>query len=114
MQPERSKQLKELIIGLEHLLSWLDLDPRCQWAKHFSRMNYEAIQLRDNGFTQDQLNSLSTSIRSVYGGMGSFNDYCPPPMDKKRATWYKDSTKPKEPSSDVYELALALKVIDSY
>jgi hypothetical protein len=54
-----------------------------------------------NTFEQEQLNQLSTSLRFVCGGVGSFNDYVP-----HQFTWDIDTF-----SNHFWESALALKVV---
>ena len=73
----RSEQLDTLVASLSELIVILSFDPRCQWLSHFEKCLSDANYLRADGFTQNQLNELSGSVRSVFGGMGSFNDYAP-------------------------------------
>jgi len=73
----RPAQLQNLIVHLLNLEQVLALDPTCQWAGHFSRCLSTAKWLASAGASQDQLNELSGSVMSVFGGMGSFNDYAP-------------------------------------
>lgn len=100
----RKSQLSNLKVELENLVGILRKDSGCTWLKHFEHCLESADILLENGFEQDQLNDLSTKIRSVYGGMGSFNDYVPPPN-----TWGNN-----EYSGKVYDAAMELKVIGRY
>jgi hypothetical protein len=79
---ERTNQLDELIEALSKLTEMLTLDSSCQWRRHFEHCLVNARELRSNGFEQSNLNELSGSIRYVYGGMGSFNDYAPIAADE--------------------------------
>jgi hypothetical protein len=104
----RSAQLQKLVAHLAALNDVLALDQRCQWRHHFASCLREARSLSDQ-ISQQKLNELSGSVMSVYGGMGSFNDYVPvidsggsfipiPGMDSLN-----------EASELVYESALALR-----
>ena len=73
----RKEQLEDLIGALEKLTAILKHDKGCQWIHHFESCLDKARQLRDYGFEQKDLNYLSVSVMSVFGGMGSFNDYVP-------------------------------------
>ena len=74
---DRPEQLQNLVACLVDLERLLLLDPRCQWTRHFSQCLATARLLSSAGASQEQLDQLSGSIMSVYGGMGSFNDYAP-------------------------------------
>ncbi len=78
----RKTQLDQVIEVLEKLVSLLELDPACQWTSKFKLDLEHALQLMKTSFNQDDLAMLSSSIRSVYGGMGSFNDYMPGRYDR--------------------------------
>ena len=69
--------LDNLITSLDQLVKILAHDPGCQWHRHFERCLAYAQALKAEGFTATELNDLSSQIRSVYGGMGSFTDYAP-------------------------------------
>ena len=72
-----SAQLDTLAVSLMELTEVLSVDPRCQWLRHFKQCLATARQLKVTEFSRNQLNELSGSVRSVFGGMGSFNDYAP-------------------------------------
>jgi hypothetical protein len=74
---DRTTQLDALIESLSELTELLALDSSCQWRRHFENCLAGARELRSKGFEQSDLNELSGSVRYVYGGMGSFNDYAP-------------------------------------
>jgi hypothetical protein len=78
---DRTAQLDALIESLSELTKMLALDSSCQWSRHFEHCLVGARELRSNGFKQNDLNELSGSVRFVYGGMGSFNDYAPVAAD---------------------------------
>jgi hypothetical protein len=73
----RSEQLQRLIQSLEELVTILRGDPSCSWTSGFETHLSDAQRLQSIDFTQDDLSLLSGSIMSVFGGMGSFNDYVP-------------------------------------
>ncbi len=111
---DRVSQLDALIASLKELVEILANDPQCQWQKHFTDCLGCAEALRERGFDQQALNELSGSVRHVFGGMGSFNDYAPvkadpaPPgfklidgMDRLAAV-----------ANQVYDRALELIVVD--
>ncbi|WP_196140309.1 hypothetical protein [Aliikangiella sp. G2MR2-5] len=97
---DRTSQLEALKRELEKLLSVLREDEGCNWLNHFERSLEKTCWFLENGYEQSQLNDLSSSIRSVYGGMGSFNDYVPP-----QSTWGTNRF-----SNRVWETALDLQV----
>ena len=72
---DRQSQLEMLLIHLRELVAVLGRDEHCDWTRHFEHSLAWAEHLEANGFTQDELNELSSSITRVYGGSGSFNDY---------------------------------------
>ena len=98
---DRHTQLNSLKVELENLLIMLREDDSCAWTDHFEDCLFTTKQLIGNGFTQNDLNSLSTQIRSVFGGMGSFNDYVP--LEKYWGS--------NEYAKSVFEKALRLKVL---
>ncbi|WP_157480942.1 MULTISPECIES: hypothetical protein [unclassified Lysobacter] len=108
---ERHLQLETLEAHLDQLVAVLSRDPVCAWRRHFESCLSIANHLLSHGFTQQQLNELSGSTMSVYGGMGSFNDYAP-------VTQRSDGTYGLLPgmelidtlSGKVYQSALALRV----
>ncbi|EMI53566.1 hypothetical protein RSSM_04995 [Rhodopirellula sallentina SM41] len=107
MNPEhRAAQLQTLIERLRRLVPILTADADCVWARHFANCLHRAETFAD-GFTQDDLNGLSSSVMSVYGGMGSFNDYVA----------YGAGGRPVDGFAglcgDVYDAALNLRVIEA-
>ena len=106
---DRRTQLESLIGHLAALTDLLALDPKCQWRRHFVSCLLEAKSLSTSSPDQQQLNGLSGSVMSVFGGMGSFNDYAPfqngrliPGMEPLT-----------EISGQVYQSALSLRVVES-
>lgn len=69
--------LDKLADALLKLVTLLALDPSCQWTKKFKLDQERADQLRLLPLNFRELAELSASIRYVFGGMGSFNDYAP-------------------------------------
>ncbi|XXF07309.1 hypothetical protein J3Q00_14830 [Pseudomonas sp. D2-3] len=70
-------QLNELIAHLAALSDILALDPHSHWGMHFRNCLATARALAANRYDGEELTSLACSVMSVYGGMGSFNDYAP-------------------------------------
>lgn len=70
-------QLNELIAHLAALSDILALDPDSQWGAHFRNCLSTARVLAGTRYDADELTGLACSVMSVYGGMGSFNDYAP-------------------------------------
>jgi hypothetical protein len=104
---DRAAQLDELIKELGTLCDLLARDSECEWRRHFVSCLHQAEALADNPFDQQSLNLLSGSVMSVFGGMGSFNDYVP--FKHGRLIAGMDAL--DEASGRVYEAALALRVI---
>ncbi|WP_441603656.1 DUF6966 domain-containing protein [Dyella sp. 2RAF44] len=77
----REEQIRLLIDSLREMVSLLERDSSCGWVRHFKMSLDEAIDLSINGWNERDLAALSSSIRSVYAGMGSFNDYFPARYD---------------------------------
>lgn len=63
--------------ALEELISLLKLDAGCQWTSKFETDRIVANELLRNGFSNEELEQLALSVKYVYQGMGSFNDYSP-------------------------------------
>lgn len=72
--------LCQLVSALKRLIEILRLDPHCQWTTKFENDLARASALQ-GGYGEDDLQSLSGSVRHVYKGMGSFNDYAPAQYD---------------------------------
>lgn len=70
-------QLNELIAHLAALTDILALDPHSHWGAHFRNCLATARALTGSSHDGDELTGLACSVMSVYGGMGSFNDYAP-------------------------------------
>jgi hypothetical protein len=115
MTEMRQKQLTRLTESLRRLVYILRLDNSCQWRKHFETQLAIAEQLLAEGFTQDQLAELSSSICFVFSGMGSFNDYFPGRYDAAtgRYTPLPGSEDFEAVSQAVAEQAFELRVIGS-
>lgn len=69
--------LERTIELLERIITMIRLDPGSRWLQAFKDFLDQARELRDGPATRQDLIDLSVSIMSVYGGMGSFNDYAP-------------------------------------
>ena len=108
----RSVQLQNLVAHLAALNEVLDLDPRCQWHRHFASCLHEARSLTGHA-SQQQLNELSGSVMSVFGGMGSFNDYAPVRSSGGSFTVIPGMDSLTDVSGLVYESALALRVVEA-
>lgn len=73
----REEQLRSLVADLSEMVSLLERDPSCTWTNEFAEDLTKANELIDSHFGKNDLAALSSSIRSAYNGMGSFNDYVP-------------------------------------
>jgi hypothetical protein len=69
--------LNKLKDALTELVAILELDPSCQWTNGFKSSLAKCEELIQNNYNEDDLRSLSSSVTSVFQGMGSFNDYAP-------------------------------------
>ena len=108
---ERRSQLIKLLDALVGLIGILDNDPNCQWLRHFRSCHSEGQRLLED-FSQEDLNVLSARVNSVYGGMGSFNDYVPPGRESKgRHIIDPNFRKLSKFSGLVYECAFKLRVV---
>lgn len=108
---KRQAQLAKLQDSLHELIKILENDPECPWLRHFRACYYRAQEL-SNGGVQDDLNSFSASVTSVYGGMGSFNDYVPPGKESNgRYIVDPKFKKLSKFSGRVYDYALRLRVV---
>lgn len=107
----RRGQLKDLIETLDDLIAVLELDPSCHWVKHFRTARSRGNSIL-GAVSQDSLNSYSASVTSVYGGMGSFNDYypCPPEKRLKASSRIHSMENLETFASVVYDRAVNLKV----
>ncbi len=74
---DRRAQLQDLVAHLSALIDVLAFDTQCQWRRHFTSCLSTATSLSSGSPSQQQLNELSGSVMSVFGGMGSFGDYAP-------------------------------------
>lgn len=70
-------QLNELIAHLAALTEILALDADSHWGTHFGNCLTTARALVSSSHDGEELTGLACSVMSVYGGMGSFNDYAP-------------------------------------
>jgi len=105
-------KLEHLIFSLEVFLKTLEHDSECQWTESF-RGNLSQCQcLLLKGFTDRQLHDLGRSITSVYGGMGSFNDYFPGKYNETTGRYEEISGMEnfEEQSRSVFESAQALYI----
>jgi hypothetical protein len=104
---DRAQQLRRLVDSLDQLVAILQRDPTCTWTRGFEVLLSDAQHLQSTDFEQNDLNLLSGSVMSVFGGMGSFSDYVP--QDAGRvAPWIREFD---EISGRVYEDALNLRVV---
>jgi hypothetical protein len=109
---DRREQLQLLASNLAMLCELLSLDPRCQWRKHFASCLAQANSLLAREFSQEELTDLSASVNGVFRGMGSFNDYAPATKGPDgQFTSIPGMEKLEELSSQVYDSALALRVV---
>jgi len=109
---QRKEQLNSLVEALDDLIAVLELDPSFNWTKHFRSARSRATML-SGAMSQDALNSFSASVTSVYGGMGSFNDYypCPPEKRLKAPNRIHSMENLDTFSAAVYDRAVNLRVV---
>jgi len=109
----RRDQLAALIAALGELADLLNSVPGRRWAVHFEACLDRARILQRDGFTQEDLNALSGSVRYAYGGMGSFSDYVPVEEGPEAGTWIASEVNDRltELSGRVWRLALDLMVV---
>jgi hypothetical protein len=117
MSLDREAQLIDFITALAKLISILQEDSACKWTNHFRKCLAESKRLTRYGFVQTDLNKLSNSVISVYGGTGSFSDYTPIiPSSKlnESHSWQPSASFKKldQTASEVFEKALALREIE--
>lgn len=107
----RSAELESLVGSLGRLVDLLRLDSSCQWLQHFETCLRRAQQLLETRFIQASLDELSSSVMSVYGGMGSFNDYAPMRFDpiSGRYSHLPGAETFDDVATRVYEDAIALR-----
>lgn len=108
MSALRQRQLDELVAALAALTATLSRDPDGGWTLHFDRCLAQAQAMAGEALDAARLNLLAGSVMSVFGGMGSFNDYVPyragrliPGMEALDAV-----------SEQVYQAAFALRVVE--
>ncbi|MEN5426216.1 hypothetical protein ABE522_07585 [Stenotrophomonas pennii] len=104
---DRAAQLDELTKELSALCDLLAHDSECEWRRHFVFCLQQAEALAATPLDQPSLNRLSGSVMSVFGGMGSFNDYVP----FKHGRLIAGMEALDEASGRVYQAGLALRVI---
>ncbi len=101
--------LSDLKLAIEQLCLHLKTDESCIWTNHFEKQLKHVNDLIEYGYVEENLYELSSSIRAVYGGMGSFNDYYNPHHSKERNELIKLYGSSSDLSSKVYDLAVKLK-----
>jgi hypothetical protein len=108
----RREELEALNAHLGELVLMLTRDSLCKWRAHFATCQQRASSLLSHGFTQGDLNELSGSVKHVYGGAGSFNDYAPVRANADGTFGIiAGMDHLSELSSKVYDSALAIRVI---
>jgi hypothetical protein len=109
----RPLQLQNLVAHLADLEQILAKDASCQWTGHFSRCLSTSKWLSSADASQDQLNDLSVSVMSVFGGMGSFNDYAPVrPVGDGTFAVIPGMESLANASANVYDSALSLRIVE--
>ncbi|OLU27474.1 hypothetical protein BVH03_14785 [Pseudomonas sp. PA15(2017)] len=102
-------QLNELIAHLAALNEILAHDPDSHWGAHWRNCLATARALAGSRYEADELTGLACSVMSVYGGMGSFNDYAP--WQNGRLITGMESL--DEASNRVYMAARAIRLRDA-
>jgi hypothetical protein len=103
----REPQLKSLTMSLTRLVEILRCDSECTWTRAFEGFLQDALQASPED--QETLSGISSSIMSVYGGMGSLNDYVPANYHNR-----KDMRELELYCGKVYEDAVKLRVVGTY
>ncbi|MFC3702865.1 DUF6966 domain-containing protein [Reinekea marina] len=106
---QKEQVLIEIRSAIEQLILHLKTDKSCLWTAHFEKQLRHINDLIEYGYVDDDLYQLSSSIRAVYGGMGSFNDYYNPNQSKERNELIEKFGSSNDLSSKVYDLAIKLK-----
>ncbi len=75
---DKQKELEYLKSELERVLFFLRQDIDCRWTSRFEKCLSNTKYLLKHGHDKSLLIDLQQQITDVFGGMGSFNDYCPP------------------------------------
>ncbi len=101
--------LSDLKLAISRLCMHLKIDKSCIWTAHFEKQISHIQDLIEYGYVEENLYELSSSIRSVYGSMGSFNDYYNPHQSKERNALIKQYGSSSDLASNVYDLAIKLK-----
>lgn len=104
----RREQLMKLAASLEALCKLLQLDSQCTWTKHFQACLAATQALLASGFDQAALHDLSSAIRRVFAGMGSFNDYVPITTTSEFSAWSQQFGDPEKVIGAVYGQAMDL------
>jgi hypothetical protein len=73
----KKENLQNLCEALDRLVTTLRLDLNCQWTPAFETNLVLCRTMLDEGFVDSDLGKLSSSVRNVFQGSGSFNDYAP-------------------------------------
>jgi len=107
MQNEKLQDLERLLGVLCELLA---LDPECNWLTHFQRCLEFTKEVSAKDYSKSRLEELVTSIRSVYGGMCSFNEYTPVTNTKESAAWMKKHGSPKKIIDALYDLSCKISM----
>jgi hypothetical protein len=81
MSKNQDQTLEQLVHALKKLVDILRLDPNCPWTAKFENDLANGFELLNGKYRDDDLRSFSSSIRHVFQGMGSFNDYSPAMYD---------------------------------
>jgi hypothetical protein len=107
--------LDQLAGALLRLTILLALDSSCRWLHKFELDLEQVNRLRAAPFDSTDLAHLSASIRQVYGGMGSFNDYEPAQYDAAtgRYTPIPGTEDFEVVRREVFDLAIGLIVADT-
>ena len=101
--------LSDLKLAIEQLCLHLKTDECCIWTNHFENQLKQVNDLIEYGYVEENLYELSSSVRAVYGGTGSFNDYYNPHQSKEKNELIKLYGSSCDLSSKVYDLAVKLK-----
>jgi hypothetical protein len=106
--------LKQLRESLQRLVEILSLDINCQWTTKFKNDLMWCEELLNTTPSKEDIYSLSSSIRSVFQGFGSFNDYAPGIYNPSTRRYESiPGTEDFEPiANKVFDLSVDLHVIE--
>ncbi len=105
--PDPDAPLHTLVETLSRLCGLLLRDPGGPWYRHFAACLQQAREQRAGPGDLAALHALADRVLSVYGGMGSFNDYVP----RHEGRWIAGMEELEALSVQVWQAAHALRAV---